>query len=126
MVCGREMAELSQTAVVYTWVNGSDLAYRELRKQHGGAGTIGGARDRTIDELRYSIRSLVKYIPWLKGHIYIVAPGGQRPYWLKRDQTRVTMVDQDDLFRNVDKWALPTFNTNAIEPHLWCVVDLQQ
>ena len=35
--CARRMPLLEQTSVVYTWVNGSDPAYRELRKEHGGA-----------------------------------------------------------------------------------------
>lgn len=117
--CDRRMPLLSRTSVVYTWVNGSDPAYRALRQEHGGTGTVGGARDRTIEELRFSIRSLIKYIPWLKGHIYIVSPN-QHPSWLVHDNPRVTVVDQDDLFTPEDgKIALPTFNTNAIEPNLW-------
>lgn len=124
--CERRMPLLAQTSVVYTWVNGSDPDYRELRKKHGGAGTVGGARDRTIEELRYSIRSLIKYIPWLKGHIYIVSPN-QHPSWLKRDNPRITVVDQDSLFSTEDGTiALPTFNTNAIEPNLWRIPGLTE
>eukprot|EP01046_Picozoa_sp_COSAG06_P019472 COSAG06_NODE_1391_length_9606_cov_54.546229_4_plen_262_part_00 len=124
--CERRMPLLSRTSVVYTWVNGSDPEYRALRKKHGGAGTVGGARDRTIEELRYSIRSLIKYIPWLKGHIYIVSPN-QHPSWLVRDNPRITVVDQDALFTEEDgKIALPTFNTNAIEPNLWRIPGLTE
>ena len=102
--CSRKLPALRHTSIVYTWVNGSDPAYMELRKEHGGPvsacvvgprqcaslptdtravaltclavpqGVVGGARDRSIDELRYSIRSLIKYIPWLEGRIYIVSP----------------------------------------------------
>eukprot|EP01052_Picozoa_sp_SAG31_P005936 SAG31_NODE_268_length_18767_cov_4.644900_12_plen_196_part_00 len=118
-VCGTKMAQLKETSVVYTWVNGSDSAYQAIRKKHGGQSSVGGARDRSIDELRFSIRSLIKYVPWLEGKIYIVAPPGQRPPWLRVDQDRVIIVDQESLFRPEDQWALPTFNTNAIEPHLW-------
>lgn len=123
--CTRKMPALRHTSVVYTWVNGSDAAYRELRKKHGGPGVIGGARDRSIDELRYSIRSLVKYVPWLEGQIYIVSPG-QTPTWLAQ-HPRVTVVDQDALFLAADgKRALPTFNTNAIEVNLWRVPNLTE
>jgi hypothetical protein len=124
--CARRMPLLSQTSVVYTWVNGSDPDYRELRKKHGGSGTVGGARDRTIEELRYSIRSLIKFIPWLEGHIYIVSPN-QTPSWLVRDNPRITVVDQDSLFTAEDgEIALPTFNTNAIEPNLWRIPGLTE
>ena len=119
-VCGAKMATLRKTSVVYTWVNGSESEYRKMRQKHGGKTSVGGARDRSIDELRFSIRSLVKHIPWLEGNIYVVAPPGQRPSWLSAEQERVIIVDQESLFRPQDSWALPTFNTNAIEPHLWC------
>ena len=124
--CRRRMPLLQQTSVVYTWVNGSDPQYRELRKKHGGAGVVGGARDRTIEELRYSIRSLIKYLPWLQGHIYIVSPN-QHPSWLVHDSPRITVVDQDSLFSPEDaELALPTFNTNAIEPNLWRIPGLTE
>jgi hypothetical protein len=50
-----------------------------------------------------------------QGHIYIVAPAGECPYWLRRSHPRIHLVDQDALFPEDDRDVLPTFNTNAIE-----------
>ena len=55
---------LRRMSIVYTWVNGSQPCYREMRQQHGGKQAIGGSRDREIGELMYSIRSFKKFVPW--------------------------------------------------------------
>ena len=65
-------------------------------------------------ELRYSIRSLVKHAPWVR-HIYIVT-NGQIPYWLDLDNPRVTIVTHEEIFSN--KSHLPTYSSPAIECHL--------
>ena len=59
--CRRRMPLLQHTSVVYTWVNGSDPQYRELRKKHGGAGVVGGGRVSLIpfSRLERSDESLV-------------------------------------------------------------------
>ena len=38
------------------------------------------SRYRDNNELRYSLRSLAKFAPWIR-HVYIVT-NGQIPYWL--------------------------------------------
>eukprot|EP01051_Picozoa_sp_SAG22_P017601 SAG22_NODE_2757_length_2240_cov_2.347034_2_plen_137_part_00 len=50
-----------------TWVNGSESAYQEKREAAGGPKAVGGARDRDNGELRFSIRSLQKFLPWWNG-----------------------------------------------------------
>lgn len=66
------------------------------------------------DELRYSLRSLEMYAPWIR-HVYIVT-NGQIPSWLDMDNSRVTLVTHDDIFTN--KNDLPTFSSPAIESHI--------
>lgn len=66
------------------------------------------------EELRYSLRSLEKFAPWVR-HVYLVT-NGQIPHWLDLDNPRVTLVTHDDIFPN--KSHLPTFSSPAIESHL--------
>jgi hypothetical protein len=106
--------------IVYTWVNGSEPSYKGLREGAGGPKAVGGARDRDSGELRFSIRSVAKFLPWWRGVFYIVSPN-QVPSWIDREHPRLRIVDQDDLFLSGDKDVLPTFNTNAIEQLLWRV-----
>ena len=49
-------------------------------KYNGGEKNV-NSRDRSADELRYSIRSLKKYLPWFNGTIFIVTDD-QIPKWL--------------------------------------------
>lgn len=83
--------------------------------------------------MRYSLRSVVRYAPWVR-HIFIVT-NGQIPSWLNLDNPRITLVThevcvatpvplevsvivsfQQEIFRN--KSHLPTFSSPAIESHL--------
>jgi UDP-N-acetylglucosamine-lysosomal-enzyme len=42
------------------------------------------------EELRYSLRSIEKYAPWVR-HIYLVT-NGQVPYWLNMTNPKITVV----------------------------------
>ena len=55
---------------------------------------VGGARDRDNGELRFSLRSLERYLPWWEGPLLIVAPPGQAPDWLEQQHERVFIVNQ--------------------------------
>ena len=72
------------------------------------------SRYRDNNELRYSIRSLYKYAPWIR-HIYLVT-NGQVPAWLNTDHPRVSVVTHAEIFPNPED--LPTFSSPAIEAHL--------
>jgi hypothetical protein len=91
---------------------------------HDGESTTSPAADesdaaassRFVDneELRYSLRSVIKYAPWVR-HIYIVT-NGQVPYWLDTMHPRITVVQHSEIFLNSSH--LPTFSSPAIEVHL--------
>lgn len=66
------------------------------------------------EELRYSLRSVEKYAPWIR-NIYIVT-NGQIPSWLKVDHPRLTIVSHEAIF--TDSSHLPTFSSPAIETHV--------
>ena len=71
-------------------------------------------RFRDNQELRYSLRSIWKYAPWVR-HVFIVT-NGHVPNWLNLDHPRLTLISHADIFPN--KSHLPTFSSPAIESHL--------
>lgn len=102
--------------VVYTWVNGSDPVFLESLQKRVPIVDLSAAASRFSDkdELRYSLRSLEMYAPWVR-HVYIVT-NGQIPSWLDMDNPRMTLVSHEDIFLN--KSDLPTFSSPAIESHI--------
>lgn len=103
---------------VYTWVDGDDPAWRARRApfaqtsagaEHHAEATH-EARFRSRDELRYSLRSLDDFAPWIR-RIFLVTDQ-QVPSWLRTDHERITVIDHRDIFP--DDGRLPVFNSNAI------------
>ncbi|KAE9025878.1 hypothetical protein PR003_g9119 [Phytophthora rubi] len=123
--------------VVYTWVNGTDPRWKrekEFWHKHwiasltgqplpvwGQEADVKGKDDSNSDnrfrdneELRYSLRSLEKYAPWVR-HIYVVTDG-QIPSWLDIESPRISIVKHGDIF--ADQSHLPVFSSPAIEWNL--------
>ncbi|MGI8646229.1 MAG: stealth conserved region 3 domain-containing protein [Nocardioides sp.] len=118
--------------VVYTWVDGADPAWAEQQQDRlaawaglsdtaRAASSSGRARFESRDELRYSLRSLHLFAPWVRT-IHVVT-AGQVPPWLDIDHPRIRLVDHRDL---LPAEALPTFNSHAIESALHRVPDLAE
>ncbi|XP_055534964.1 N-acetylglucosamine-1-phosphotransferase subunits alpha/beta [Wyeomyia smithii] len=95
--------------VVYTWVNGSDQKFLDKIKLY--VDIPDRARYDDKNELKYSLRSLEKYAPWIR-QIFIVT-NGQIPYWLNLDHPRVRLVQHEDIAD--DGTLLPTFSSATIE-----------
>lgn len=114
--------------VVYTWVDDSDPVWQQARRERqqaaGDTGqdrrAAGDARFRNRDELRYSLRSIHAFAPWVN-KIYLVT-AGQRPAWLL-DDDRVQVVDHREI---LPPDALPTFNSHAIEAALHRIPGLSE
>jgi hypothetical protein len=107
--------------VVYTWVDDSDPRWQERRaKRRAGLGLAAeasgdeAARFRNRDELRYSLRSLAMFAPWVR-KIHLVTDD-QTPEWLDTSRTDIEVVSHRDVF--TDPSCLPTFNSHAIESQL--------
>lgn len=106
---------------VYLWVDDADpqwrrrrdLTLRNLGITHEHA-SVEEARFRQHDELRYSLRSLSQYAPWVR-HVYLVTDH-QSPTWLDVACPRLTVVDHTDLFDG--RGALPTYNSHALSAML--------
>jgi hypothetical protein len=114
--------------LVYTWVDGADpewlKAYEKAKQEidpHFKNNSM--ARYTDHEELRYSLRSIEMYAPWVR-NIYIVS-AGQRPKWLKDVKGgRVQIIDHKDIF--TDPKALPVFNSHAIESQLHHIEGLSE
>jgi hypothetical protein len=106
--------------VVYTWVDGNDPKWIERKnKKLASLGyslpetSIGRSRWENRDELRFSLRSLNMFAPWIR-NVYIVTDN-QRPSWLKADhqQYNLFIIDHTDIFPDLS--SLPVYNSHAIE-----------
>ncbi|MFI7275648.1 stealth family protein [Streptomyces sp. NPDC049879] len=116
--------------VVYTWVDGADpelAAKRDAYRAQAGAPRInarelGASRYESHDELRYSLRSLEMYAPFVRT-IHIVTDG-QTPDWLDTSAPGIRIVDHKEIF--ADPSVLPVFNSHAIESQLHRIPGLSE
>ncbi|MFC8681638.1 stealth conserved region 3 domain-containing protein [Microbacterium ureisolvens] len=104
--------------LVFSWVDGSSSDFRrqraaQLAEYVVGEGDDGPARYRHVDELRYALRSVHMYAPWVR-RIFI-ATDSPAPSWLL-DHPKVTIVRSEEFF--ADPSVLPTHNSHAVEAQL--------
>lgn len=111
----------ANVSLVYTWVNGSDPAWRGVRKEYNSR--VGGNRDRDNEDMRFSLRSVERLMPWHRGKIYVVSPSS--PTWANTTATggRIEWIDQNRLVPSEDQ---PTFNSNVIEQVLHLIPGLTE
>jgi hypothetical protein len=112
--------------IVFSWVDGSAIEFqraRALRMQSYvvGEGDDSEARYRQIDELKYALRSVYLFAPWIR-RIFIVTDS-PTPSWLD-DHPAVTIVPSEAFFR--DQANLPTHNSHAIESQLQHIEGLSE
>jgi len=108
---------------VFTWVDGDDPEWKLQKQQFSGhvPETSEGAarghaeeRFRNRDELKYALRSIELFAPFIR-NIYLVTCG-QRPSWLNEFSERLIVVSHEEIYANPA--VLPTFNSSGIETQL--------
>jgi len=112
--------------MVFSWVDGTAIEFqraRALRMQAYvvGEGDDSEARYRQIDELKYALRSVYLFAPWVR-RIFIVTDS-PRPSWLA-EHPRVTIVRSEEFF--ADTSVLPTHNSHAVESQLHHIEGLSE
>jgi len=112
--------------MVFSWVDGTSSDFQRARAQRMksyvvGDGDDSDARFRQIDELKYALRSVNLYAPWIR-RIFIVTDS-PTPVWLA-EHPRVTIVRSEEFFS--DLAALPTHNSHAIESQLHHIEGLSE
>lgn len=112
--------------LVYLWVDGSDPKW--LAKHNA---CIGKTEEKSTvnckgryadnDELKYSLRSVGMYAPWVR-KVFIVTDS-QTPEWLDTSNPKVKVVDHKEIMPEV---CLPCFNATVIEHFLWKIPGLSE
>jgi hypothetical protein len=103
---------------VLTWVDSADRGYAAARApwlaEAAQLDRLAGAqaRTRSLEELRFTLRSLDMYAPWLR-RVWLLTDG-QQPDWI--DEGAVSVVDHRDVLEG--HVTLPTFSSHAIESGL--------
>ena len=111
-----------QIDAVILWVDASDQEWQRQRMEHWDKycklhnlkcrHTNAENRFTSCGELRYCLRGLYTFAPWLR-KIYLVT-NGQKPNWLKK-HSKIKLITHDQI---MDAKHLPTFNSSAIEMNL--------
>ena len=112
--------------MVFSWVDGSSSEFQrqraaQLSEYVVGEGDDGPARYRHVDELRYALRSVHMYAPWVR-RIFI-ATDSPTPAWLRR-HPKVTVVRSEEFF--AEPSVLPTHNSHAVEAQLHRIPGLSE
>ncbi len=119
----RPFEDKQKIDIVYLWCDLSDDNFRkkkeECAKKYGAEyNADNNCRYINNDELKYSLRSLEKYAPWIN-NVFIVTDE-QVPKWLNLENPKIRLVNQNNILPDS---ALPTFNSNAIEH---CIVNIPE
>ncbi|WP_435079187.1 stealth family protein [Clavibacter michiganensis] len=112
--------------MVFSWVDGNDPEFQKRRAERMkdvvvGEGDDSEARFRQIDELKYALRSVYLFAPWVR-RIFIVTDS-PKPSWLA-DHPGVTFVRSEEFF--TDPAGLPTHNSQAVESQLQHIPGLSE
>lgn len=105
---------------VYTWVDSNDSKWRALAADHLDLDAIDADRYSQADELRYSLRSLETFAPWIN-RIHILS-NCSPPSWLETSD-RIRWVDHAEV---MDKDQRPQFNSGAIDTYLHHIPELEE
>lgn len=112
--------------LVYLWVDGSDPKW--IAKRNAFLGNMEEVSELNCkgryadnDELKYSLRSMEKYAPWIR-NIFIVT-NEQTPAWLDTSNSKVKIIDHKDI---VPPEYLPCFNPRVVEYFLYKIPNLAE
>lgn len=120
------MEKKFEVDLVYMWVDGSDPIWLEKHNRVTGkvdeSSEINSkARFVNNDELKYSLRSVEKYAPWIH-RIYIVTDN-QVPEWLDINNPKINIVDHSEI---LPPQSRPCFNSTLIEHFIWKIPGLSE
>ena len=114
-------SEIPNIDLVYLWVDGNDPKWQAKRnaflerKVENSLSSFNG-RYVNNDELKYSLRSVERYAPWIR-KIFIVTDD-QKPEWLDIENPKIKIIDHKEI---LPAESLPCFNSNVLE-HFLCKI----
>ena len=114
--------------LVYTWVNSTDRTLAEQRAAFSAREVkrnfnyrAGQARFQDNGELRYSLRSVEKNLPFVR-RVHVVHAGA-RPDWLRHDMDDLRFVSQDEI---LPPGISPSFQSDVVEAYLYRLPGLSE
>ncbi len=111
--------------LVYLWVDGNDPQWIAKRNAsiESPTGVQENCKGRYADsgELKYSLRSVEKYAPWIR-KIFIVTDN-QIPQWLDATNPKIQIVDHTEI---LPAECLPCFNSVILEHHIHKIPGLSE
>lgn len=112
--------------LVYLWVDGNDPTWQEKRnacigKPKDESGVNCAGRYANHDELKFSLRSIEKYAPWI--HKIFIVTDHQVPAWLDLSHPKIKIIDHQDI---MPKDCLPCFNSALIEHFIYRIPNLAE
>lgn len=112
--------------IVFSWVDAGSLEWQKARAKRMASYVVGEgddheARFRQLDELKYALRSVHLFAPWIR-KTFIVTDS-VRPAWLD-EHPKVTVVRSEEFFS--DTSVLPTHNSMAVESQLHHIPGLSE
>lgn len=106
--------------LVYSYVNGNDEDWRKLRFSYSN-NENDLCRFRDNNELKYSLRSVEKYLPWI--HKIFIVTDSTLPEWINIDNPKLKIVTHEEF---MPKEVLPCYNSNVIESYISQINDLSE
>ena len=105
--------------LLITYVNSADQDWVQeyIRKTKTHSPTA--VRYRSWGTLKYLLRGVVAYMPFIRNVVLVVSSPTQVPVWLNRENVRVVYHEEF-----IPKQFLPTFNSCTIESFFWNIPDL--
>ncbi|MBQ7852464.1 MAG: Stealth CR1 domain-containing protein [Muribaculaceae bacterium] len=112
--------------LVYLWVDGEDPKWQAKFKTFIGKtdeNSSNNCKGRYVnnDELKYSLRSIENYAPWVR-NIFIVTDN-QVPEWLDLSHPKIKIIDHKEI---LPKESRPCFNSCLLEYFLYRIPGLAE
>jgi hypothetical protein len=101
-------------------VDGNDPLWKQDYEKYSDVPVL-EKRFRDWGTLRYLLRGIEKYMPFVSNVFLVVSHESQVPEWI--DRTAIRVVLHEDF---IPKTLLPTFNCNPIEMHLHNIEGLSE
>lgn len=101
--------------LVYNWINGNDPEWRAKRNAFLGitevdTGANCKGRYADNDELKFSLRAVEQYAPWIRN--IIILNDSQTPEWLDTSHPKIRLVNIADI---LPPESMPCYNSVSIE-----------
>lgn len=116
--------------IVYLWCDGSEPAVRAKRERRAaelgiacGGKDNGACRYRDNGELRFSLRSVCRFAPWIRNVFVVLDDDQTPPAWLDLGNPRLRIVRHSEI---LPPESLPCFASRTIEFGIPRIPDLSE